>query len=276
MTDLYKPVSVKTPEDLTERRKELLYFDGYDVTTGLTVQDSSPNVKETDIPVYGQDENITGTNVTSANVSATIMEPNIGVQGAMRLIHGMKPVKDPAFGTLKQYRAKDIKPVTPLILRKANDDTSIVSSRLYIDATFSPVYPSGAADDKTVRAWTGKSGPAREFDGLVTCDVVTEGDTLRSTPYTVPREADGVYAIYIKVADASLGQDNDDMPTDSIKTPTSGMVNSAGVPDWTEIRNASSLSTVTHAQIYYIVSGATGIPATNSTIEPEGLRGTIT
>lgn len=275
----YKPNAARSPSDLTERRKELIFADGYDVTEGATVMTATANKNEINLAVFGQDENITGTNITSASLSLTLLESDKGVVGFNRIIHNAKPVKDPTDG-IYQYRAEDLDPVNVLILRKANDDTRIISSRFHPGVMFSPAYPEGAPDDKTVRAYTGNGGPAKEFDGLATCDLIESGGgTLRSTPWAIPRELSGTYAFWIEMVEPPTGGDNSapGLKREPIRTPTPAMVSAAGVVDWPSLVSAvSSLSNPTYAQVYYLVSGVTGIPDNNTTIQPEGLRGAIT
>ena len=91
----YRLPGPSSPDDLTARRKELVYCDGYDTTTGMTAQTTDTNSNETDLPVFGTDENISGTNVVSANVSMAILEQDEKSNGFLRLIHGMRPTTNP-------------------------------------------------------------------------------------------------------------------------------------------------------------------------------------
>jgi len=272
----YKLKSAKSPDDLTERRKELIYIDGYDQTEGVTVFTLTPNVNETNLPVFGRDSNITGTNVTSSAVSITVLEPNEGVPGIVRLIHNQKPVNDPGANPT-QYRSKDIDPINLLVMRKNNADDDIMSTRFVPGVTLSPAYPEGAPDDKSARAFTGTGGTVREFDGVVTCDLIQSGESLRSAPTAVPREVDNVYAVHIEMLEVPSGGTigSSGLKREPIYEPTAAMVDSAGNVTWDELTGAVTLSNPTYAHVYYLLSGTTGIPTTNSTIEPEGMRGSI-
>lgn len=270
----YRLPGASSPEDLTARRKELAYCDGYDTTTGMTAQTSDTNTTETDLPVFGTDDNISGTNVTSANIAMTILEQNEKSNGFLRLIHNMRPTTNP-LNSPAQYRGINIAPVNVLILRKSNDDSKVIMSRFYKGWQPAEKYPEGGADDKAQRAYTGKSAPAREFDGLSTCDLLTSGEsTLRSTPFLVPNENAAVYAYHIEALNFP-GQDfsSTSAEREAIKAVTPGMVSSTGVIDWPTVVAEATLSSVNALHVYYLLSGVTGIPETNTTIEPEGMRG---
>lgn len=265
----------RTPSDLTDRRKELIYCDGYDSTDGVTAFTSDPNNNETDIAVFGSDDNIAATNTTSANVNLTILEQNEKLNAFMRLIHGMRPDNNP-LNTPKQYESNDLEEVNMLVLRKNNSDDKIVASRFYRTVQFSSSWPEGGPDDKSQRMFTGKGVPAREFDGLITCDLIASGGgTLRSTPFEVPGEASGVYAVHIEMVfypGGDLSVDNADR--EPIKKVDANMVSSAGVVDWPSCVSAVGMGEVPNrAHVYYLLSGASGIPETTSTIAPQGMRG---
>lgn len=273
----YKPKAAKSPDDLTERRKELIFLDGYDVTDGVTVFTASPNTEDVNLPVFGQDENITGTSVTSAGVNISALEPNESIPQLVRLLHNQRPSKDP-LANPTQYRTKDIDPVNVLVMRKNNSDEKIINSKFFAGVTFAPAYPEGAPNDKSVRAYTGTGGPAREFDSIITADLVQSGEALRSAPYEVPREVSGTYAAYIEMIEVPSGGTigSAGLVREPIRTPTPDMVDSDGNITWSELTGSVSLSNPTYAHVYYMLSGVTGIPDTTSTINPEGMRGDIT
>jgi len=269
----YQLSGPKSPDDLTDRRKELIYCDGYDVTAGVTVFGADPNNNDFDSPVFGQDENLSGTSTNSANVNLTIFEQNEKSNGFLRLIHGMRPSNNP-LNAPKQYAPKNLEPVNLMSLRKKNDDTRVIMSRFWQGVQFSAAWPEGAADDKAQRAFTGKGSPCREFDGLLTCDLVVSGESLRSIPYQVPNEAAGTYAVAIEMVKFPGGdQSSDDAEREPVNPVTPDMVSSAGVITWANLLTAVSLDDPGHAHVYYLQSGVTGIPTTNTTIEPEGMRG---
>lgn len=262
----------KSPEDLTDRRKELLFCDGYDATPGVIALTSTPNNTDFDQPVFGSDENLAGTNSTSSNLSLTLLEQNEKSNGLLHLLHGKRPDTNP-LNAPKQYRPRDLESVNVLILRKKNDDSKIIQSRLFPKVQFAAAYPEGGPDDKSQRVFNGKGAPAREFDGLMTCDLVQSGENLRSSPYAVDGESASTFAVYIEALSFPGGDLSAEADRDPIKTVTPAMVSSAGVVDWASITAAVQIQSVNYAHIYYLVSGVTGIPETNTTIEPEGMRG---
>lgn len=264
----------RSASDLTERRKELIFVDGYDCTAGLTVFTSDHNTNEVDVPVHGSDDNLTGVTTTSSNVSATILEQNVKPNGFLRLLHAMRPTNDP-LDTPVKYDPQFIEEVDFLTMRKTNDDTSIVSSRLIRSVQLNPAQPEGGADDKSQRAYSGKGNPVIEVDGVITCDRVQSGENLRSSPQEVtPPDASGVYALHIVMLKFPGGDlSSKDVEREPIKTVTSSMVDSTGTVTWSALTAEVSLDTPDRAQIYYMTSGIEGIPETNSTIDPEGMRG---
>lgn len=264
----YKLTGPMSAEDLTDRRKELIYCDGYDVTAGVTAFTAEPNNSEVDEAVFGQDDNITGTNTTSTTVGLTILEQNDKSNGFLRLIHGMKPKKNP-WASPTQYAPRLLQPVNLLVLRKNNEETKIIASRFFRSVQFSEAYPEGNPDDKARRAFTGKGSPAREFDGLVTCETLASGSDLSVTPYAVPNEAAETYAVHIEALQLS---GDELIAREPIITVTPTMISSTGTVNWTEIENSTSI-TVTHAHVYYLLSGVEGIPSKDPSIEPQGLFG---
>lgn len=279
-TPQFQLTGPKAAGDLTERRKELIYCDGYDVTTGVTTFNADPNNQETDVPVFGQDENITGTATTSSNVGLTILEQNAKSNGFMRLLHGLRPSNNP-LNYPTQFNAKDLQEVNLLTLRKNNDDDRVIMSRFQAGVSFASAYPEGGAADKAQRAYTGKGSPVREFDGLVTCDLVVSGEAIRYTSATglaqVPREKSGTYAVHIEALNVPGGDlSSESVEREPVKEVTPDMVSSLGIVSWDKITEAVGLPTVNKAHIYYLLSGVTGIPTTTSGIEPEGMRGVPT
>ena len=265
----------KNPSDLSDRRKELIFCDGYDSTEGITAFTSDPNNNDTDIPVFGSDDNIAGTNTTSANVAATLLEQNDKSNAFMRLVHGMQPSNNP-LNTPKQYNTNDLEEVNLLVMRKNNNDDKIIQSRFWRSVQFSAAWPEGGPDDKSQRAFSGKGTPCREFDGLVTADLIASGGgTLRSTPQEVPGELASTYAVHIEMLYFPGGDNaSDNVDRESIRTVTPGMVSSAGVVNWTTCVAAVGMADAPNkAHVYYLLSGVTGIPDTNSTIAPQGMRG---
>lgn len=264
----------RSSSDLTERRKELIFVDGYDCTAGMTVFTSDHNTNEVDEAVHGSDANLTGSTTTSSNVSATILEQDAKLNGFQRLIHGMRPTNNPK-NTPVKYDSKDMEEVDILLLRKTNDDTNIVSSRLVRSVPFNPAQPEGGADEKGRRAYSGKGQPVLEYDGAMTCDLVQSGDALRSSPQEItPPDASDVYAAHIVMLKFPGGDLNSKaVEREMIKTVKSNMVDSTGTVTWSNLTDEVSLQDPDRALIYYLLSGTEGIPETNSTIDPEGMRG---
>jgi hypothetical protein len=187
----------------------------------------------------------------------------------------MRPSNAPG-NTPKQYVSKRLSPVNLLALRKKNDDTEIIMSRFSQGVQFASAWPEGAPDDKAQRMFTGKGSPVREFDGLITCDLIESGGgTLRSTPYQVPGEAAGTYAVAIDMLKFPGGDiSSDSAEREPLNPVTPNMVHADGYVDWDDCIAACSLDLPNRAHVYYLLSGVSGIPTTNSTIEPEGMRGT--
>lgn len=254
-------------------------MDGYDASAGMTAFTADPNVNETDIPQFGKDDNLTGTVTSSNNVAFTVLEQSEKSLGVMRLLHGKKPSTNP-LNDPKQYRSRNLEPVNLLSMQKDNDDNQIVKTRMWRGVQFNQALPEGAADDKSQRSFTGKGGTVREFDGLVTCDLIESGggsvNALRSTPFAVPGETANTFAIHIEMLKYP-GNDlaSEDAKREPIEPVTPAMVNSAGVVDWPECVAGTNIDDPNRAHVYYLLSGIQGIPNTNATIEPEGMRGTL-
>ncbi len=274
----------RSPEDLTDRRNEEVYVDGYNVTDGMTAFTGDANVSDTDIPVFGQKDNITGTITTSSNLSMTVLEQNEKSNGLMRLLHGMKPSSNP-LNDPKSYKPNKLKEVNTLAMRKKNDESAVVMSRFWPGVQFGAAYPSGGPDDKSQRAFNGKGGTCKEYDGLLTCDLIASGGGIAERLRTAPQLIDNAYAIHIEMIYApggDLASENlqrepiKDISTYSVDT-TIKMVNSLGDVYWPACVEAVTMeNTPNYAHVYYLLSGITGVPGTTSTIAPEGMRGSVT
>lgn len=269
-----KLTGVQDSGDLTDRRKELVFVEGYNVTAGVTVFGADHNNKETDEAVFGADKNITGQATVSSNITITQLEANEKYNGFMRLIHNMRPSNNP-LNTPVKYAPSNTVPVDVLVMRKNNADTKIVGSRLHTDMAVTPAPPEGAPDDKARRSYTGKGSPVEEFDGILLCDRITDGGSLRNTPTEiVPPAASQVYAAHIVMWKFPGGDlSSMDAEREPIKTVTPNMIDSDGTVTWANMTAEVSLDGPTHALIYYLGSGLSGTPETTADLNPQGARG---
>lgn len=267
--------------DFRERRKEHLYADGYDITGAVSDFSVDSDSTEDSVPVYGRDTNISSTKINGVNVNLSVYEQNEKVNGFYALVNGLKPSKVPS-NTIQQLKwSSNIKPVNLLVHRYSNDDASVISSMLVPGLQLGPSYPSGSADAKTTRAFKGKASIAKEVTTFVGAETLIRNtyQTTFQAPYAIPNiNVNDVYAWHITGIYAP-GNDlaADGMQREEVTSPTSGMFNASGVIGWETISTACpTLPSVTHAQIYYLRSGMSSTPLTDSTVAPAGMRGAIT
>ena len=259
-------MAVKPTTDLSLRRKEVVFVEGYMIEVA---KELAPSLNTTDLvdDVYGSDNPLTQTIVDNASLSVTVLERKDNNK-ILDVLTG----QDPDATGVKEYFCDDARAVAVWVNKKNSANTAYERSFFYNNWTPAIPLSAGGPKERGTRVLNGLCDKPLEFEnaGILSEKVILSGTwaggifsgTIGNTPVAVPKT--GFNAIRV-LACSGTGSS---MVFEEV-TVTAAMVNSA---KWITIPNSATTTVKgpTSAFINYLTT-STGIYPSTTTIYEEGL-----
>jgi len=260
-------MTVKPSSDLSLRRKEQVFVEGYLIEVA---KELTPSLNTTDMvdDVFGSNDPLTETIVDTASLSMTILERRNN-----NYILDVLTGQDPAAATPKEYYSEDVEAVTVWVNKKNKADDAY--ERCYFFKDWTPQIPlsAGGPKERSARTLTGLCNRPIEVEGAAiygekvsvnapATSLIFSGRLTYTSPAAVPRT--GLYALRVVACSGTASS----MIKEDLSV-TAAMVNSSG---WITVANATP-STVKGPTAFYVnyLSTATGIYPDSATVYEEGL-----
>ena len=207
-------------DELRKRLKEDVFVDGYFIATASELTPGIDSTQES-IDVMGQDDPVTSMTIDNGTLSMTVQDKR-GDYNLQCLLTN----QDPGATGSKKFYYNEVTPVTVWANLKDATNTKYVQSFFYNQWLPTPGLPTGAAGDKSTRAFSGQCAIPQEFNQpiLSECLTLAAGATgqLTKVPILIPGTTD-IYAVKVLAIDDTGGYRTQEV------TVSAGMVSSTGV-----------------------------------------------
>lgn len=148
--------------DLRKRKKEALFVYGYPINNASEITPGI-DVTQNKIHIYGEDDPVLDNIVENGTLNIAVQDNT-----SDRILQSLLTLQDPGATGNKAFNYTNINPVNAWVNIKNDANTQYVGSLLFTGWTPTPGMPTGGADEKTTRTYSGQCGIPKEYNIPIT------------------------------------------------------------------------------------------------------------
>ena len=239
-------------DELRKRLKEDVFVDGYFIATASELTPGIDSTQES-IDVMGQDDPVTSMTIDNGTLSMTVQDKR-GDYNLQCLLTN----QDPGATGSKKFYYNEVTPVTVWANLKDATNTKYVQSFFYNQWLPTPGLPTGAAGDKSTRAFSGQCAIPQEFNQpiLSECLALAANATgsLGKLVALIPGTTD-IYAIKILAINDTSGYKTQEVTVSAAMVSSTGVVTANAV---IAALDTTIFATTTKIFVIYLVDSGAG------------------